>query len=72
MLCYHLCLGISSCLLPSGFPTKVLHEFLISPIHATYGQYIETGSEWGMYEGVSKYFCTELITKYKLTTMNTR
>jgi hypothetical protein len=29
-----LCLGLSSSLFPSGFPTKILYAFLISPIHA--------------------------------------
>ena len=31
----HLCLGLPSGLLPSGFPTKTLYTHLSSPIHAT-------------------------------------
>ena len=31
----HLCLGLPSGLLPSGFPTKTLHTPLSSPTHAT-------------------------------------
>jgi hypothetical protein len=31
----YLRLGLSSGLFPSGFPTKVVYSFLISPVHAT-------------------------------------
>jgi hypothetical protein len=33
ILFFYLCLGLPSCLLPSGFPTKILYVFLIFPIH---------------------------------------
>jgi hypothetical protein len=29
----HLCLGLPSCLFPSGFPIEILHSFLISPCY---------------------------------------
>jgi hypothetical protein len=32
----HLRLGLPSDLFLSGFPTNILHAFLLSPIHATY------------------------------------
>jgi hypothetical protein len=35
ILPYNLCLDLPSCLLPSGFPTKILYEFLTSPMFAT-------------------------------------
>jgi hypothetical protein len=35
ILSTHLCLGLPSGLLPSGFPTNSLHVFLFSPNHAT-------------------------------------
>ena len=35
ILSTHLCLGLSSGLLPSGFPTKTLNNLLSSPIRAT-------------------------------------
>ena len=35
VLSFHLCLGLSSGLLPFGFPTKTLCTPLLSPIHAT-------------------------------------
>jgi hypothetical protein len=31
----HLCLGVTSDLFSSAFPTKILYAFLISPIYAT-------------------------------------
>jgi hypothetical protein len=35
LLSSHLWLGLPTGLLPSGFPPKILYEFLISPIYAT-------------------------------------
>jgi len=35
ILSSHLCLGLPSCLFPSGFPTKTLFTPLLSPIRAT-------------------------------------
>jgi hypothetical protein len=35
ILCSHLCLGLPSCLFPSGFLTKSLYALLISPLRAT-------------------------------------
>jgi hypothetical protein len=35
ILSTHLCFGLASGLLPSGFPTNILYAFLFSPIHAT-------------------------------------
>ena len=35
ILSTHVCLGLPSGLLPSGFPTKTLYTALSSPIHAT-------------------------------------
>jgi len=35
ILSSHQRLGLPSCLFPSGFPTEILHELLISPMHAT-------------------------------------
>ena len=35
ILSSHLCLGLPSGLLPSGFPTKTLYMLLLSPIHVT-------------------------------------
>jgi hypothetical protein len=32
----HLRLGLPSGLLPSGFPTSILHAFVLSPIHTTF------------------------------------
>jgi hypothetical protein len=32
----HLQLGLPSCFLPSGFPTKTLYQPLLSPTHATF------------------------------------
>ena len=31
MLISHLCIGLTSCLFPSGFPTKTLYAFLFFP-----------------------------------------
>jgi hypothetical protein len=36
ILSSHLCLALQSDLFPSGFPTKTLHNFLSSPMRATY------------------------------------
>jgi hypothetical protein len=33
---FHLCLGLPHSLLPSGFPTKILYTFLISPMSVTF------------------------------------
>jgi len=35
ILSSHLCLGLPSGILPSGFPTKILYMPLLSPLHAT-------------------------------------
>jgi hypothetical protein len=35
ILSSHVSLGLPSGLLPSGSPTKILHAFLIAPMHAT-------------------------------------
>jgi hypothetical protein len=35
ILSFHLCLGLPSGHFPSGFPTKIEYEFLISTMHAT-------------------------------------
>jgi len=35
ILSCHLCLGLLRGLLSSGFPTKLVHAFLIFPMHAT-------------------------------------
>ena len=35
ILSFHLCLGVPSGLLPSGFPTKILYTPLVSPIRVT-------------------------------------
>jgi hypothetical protein len=35
ILYFHLRLGLLSNLLPSGFPTKILYESLLSPVYAT-------------------------------------
>jgi hypothetical protein len=36
MLSYHLRLDLPNCLFPSGFLTKILHAFLISPMRSTF------------------------------------
>jgi hypothetical protein len=35
ILSTYLCLGLPSCLFPSGFPTNILYAFFFSPIRAT-------------------------------------
>jgi len=40
ILSYHLRLGLPSCLLPIGFPTKTLYTPLLFPIHATCPAYL--------------------------------
>ena len=40
ILSFHLCLGLPSCLFPSGFPTKALYAALLSSIRATCPAYL--------------------------------
>jgi hypothetical protein len=41
ILSSYLCLGLPSVLYPSGFPTKILYAFLISPMHDCYFIYFK-------------------------------
>ena len=46
ILSTHLCLGLPSGLLPSGFPSKTLYTPLSSPIHATWTEICKSYSSY--------------------------
>jgi hypothetical protein len=41
ILSSHLCLGLPSGIVPSGFPTKILYAFLFTLIHGTFPAFLE-------------------------------